>query len=466
MGAAVGLRRARGYVERYSGWAAKVSSALIDQALFSGSGFVINVLLARWMAPEEYGAYVVAFSWFLLAQNLYDAALVEPMAVFGPGKFAPRLRTYLKYLLYAHGILSVLIAVGLAVGALTQRHLPSAPLYAALIGTAFSTPFLLLRWLTRQPFYVISRPHLVIPSGMMYLLLSVGGLLVLNSINGNATAATCADQTGSGCGVPTPLGLNAFWAQIALAAAALPPSLYNIWRLARCIPSDPDAAAGLRIGTVITQHVGYGKWSVSTRFLVWAADQLYYLILPLLGGLAATASLRALNNLVLPVYLSMGAISSILIPTFVRVNSAEGKPGLDRKVRTVMLLAAFVGGVYFLAIVALGYPVINLLYDGKYNEVAAPLILIFTGLSPIMSAAGMAYAAALRAMERIREAVQSHIVTAVFTLTLGLLCTVWFGIQGAVIATFLSHSIGVAVVMRAYYAPRTSSARPQTEAHP
>ncbi|HEX8297559.1 MAG TPA: hypothetical protein VF594_00250, partial [Rubricoccaceae bacterium] len=28
---------------------------VLDQALFSGSNFVVNVLLARWLAPEAFG---------------------------------------------------------------------------------------------------------------------------------------------------------------------------------------------------------------------------------------------------------------------------------------------------------------------------------------------------------------------------------------------------------------------------
>ena len=39
--------------------------------------FLVNVLLARWLGPEDYGAFVVAYSWFLLPENFYEAILVE-----------------------------------------------------------------------------------------------------------------------------------------------------------------------------------------------------------------------------------------------------------------------------------------------------------------------------------------------------------------------------------------------------
>src|SRR5258708_26936586 len=64
-------------------WAAKGGFALADQGLISGSNFVISILLARWLVPEQYGAYAVAFGIFILLTVLYQSLLLEPMAVFG-----------------------------------------------------------------------------------------------------------------------------------------------------------------------------------------------------------------------------------------------------------------------------------------------------------------------------------------------------------------------------------------------
>ena len=42
----------------------KADFAVLDQALISGSNFIMGILLARWMVPDEYGAYSLAFSVF------------------------------------------------------------------------------------------------------------------------------------------------------------------------------------------------------------------------------------------------------------------------------------------------------------------------------------------------------------------------------------------------------------------
>src|SRR5437879_1887053 len=60
-------------------WATKGGLAIVDQGLISGSNFLLGILLARWLVPEQYGAYALAFSLFLLLSFLYHSMLLEPM---------------------------------------------------------------------------------------------------------------------------------------------------------------------------------------------------------------------------------------------------------------------------------------------------------------------------------------------------------------------------------------------------
>src|ERR1019366_3825617 len=72
------LTRAREYCSRGLPWAGKGSLALLDQGLISGSNFLIGILLARWLVPEQYGAFSLAFSVFLLLSYVYHSLLSEP----------------------------------------------------------------------------------------------------------------------------------------------------------------------------------------------------------------------------------------------------------------------------------------------------------------------------------------------------------------------------------------------------
>ncbi|MDR7400087.1 MAG: hypothetical protein QN144_12370, partial [Armatimonadota bacterium] len=68
-------------------WASRGLWAVADQGLFSGANFVVNVLLARWLSPAEYGAFAVALSIFYLLAGFHSAVLTEPMMVFGAGRY-------------------------------------------------------------------------------------------------------------------------------------------------------------------------------------------------------------------------------------------------------------------------------------------------------------------------------------------------------------------------------------------
>src|SRR5579862_7068128 len=96
-------------------WVRKGGFAILDQGLISGSNFLVSVLLARWMAPEQYGAYAVAFGIFVLLSLVYQSLVLEPMAVFGGSSYHHCLKQYLSTLLRIHLVISVSLCVVLGI---------------------------------------------------------------------------------------------------------------------------------------------------------------------------------------------------------------------------------------------------------------------------------------------------------------------------------------------------------------
>src|SRR5215471_6630635 len=52
-------------LDRLQAWAVRGGVSILQQGLFAGSHFVVNVLLARWLPPRSYGALALAYSFFL-----------------------------------------------------------------------------------------------------------------------------------------------------------------------------------------------------------------------------------------------------------------------------------------------------------------------------------------------------------------------------------------------------------------
>src|SRR5439155_722855 len=75
-------------------WVGRGSWAIADQGLFAGTNFLLNVMLARWLSPGEYGAFAVGLAAVFFVGTFHSALLTEPMLVFGPGKYADRAGAY------------------------------------------------------------------------------------------------------------------------------------------------------------------------------------------------------------------------------------------------------------------------------------------------------------------------------------------------------------------------------------
>ena len=151
-------------------WVTKGGLAIVDQGLISGSNFLLGILLARWLAPDQYGAYALAFSVFLLLSFLYHPLLLEPMAVFSGSAYSRCLRGYLKSLIWIHVVLTVVTVVVLGAAAYVAflRAEPGG-LAGALLGITIASPCILLFWLARRAYYMELAPARAATGALLYL---------------------------------------------------------------------------------------------------------------------------------------------------------------------------------------------------------------------------------------------------------------------------------------------------------
>src|SRR5829696_3659119 len=150
-------------------WVAKGAWAITDQALFALSNFGINILLARWLRPEEYGAFTLAYSIFLVLGTVHSALLADPMIVFGAGKYRDRLSAYVEALLRAHWLLTANGSVVLGIAAICVAMGGNRAIAYALLALAVANPFILLLWLMRRSCYIRVQPNLAASGGLVYM---------------------------------------------------------------------------------------------------------------------------------------------------------------------------------------------------------------------------------------------------------------------------------------------------------
>ncbi len=184
--------------------------------------------------------------------------------------------------------------------------------------------------------------------------------------------------------------------------------------------------AELNAPTVVADHWAYGKWSTATAGLTWLPGNLYYALLPIWVGLEGSAALKAMQNFIMPILLTISALGLVTLPEFVRILSAQGRRGLNRLAKSVLVLLLTASVAYWIMLAVARVPIINWLYDGQYDSYAN--LLLFVGLVPGLSV-GPSWAAA-SCLQR-PDLVFTVVGTILMTLTGGLVLMAAFNVYGA-----------------------------------
>ena len=400
---------------RPSGWFGKGVWTIADQALFAGSNFLVNVLLARWLVPEAYGAYTVAYTFFVLLGTVQAGVLLEPMLVFGPSRFDGRLRSYLRLLLSVHGKIGLVGGVLLGLGAAAAWAWGATVLALALGALALAQVLILFQWLMRAACYIRTQPQLAVAAGVIYAVLLLGSAAALNAVG----ALTVASAIG------------------AMAGASLVSALFTAWRLR--IPAMRNDDGDLR-AEAFAKHREYGGWAVGSGGLEWFNGYLPFLLLPLWAGLAETGGLRAVYNLVLPAIHVFGALGHLILPTLVRARET----GTDAALAQRLALWLGAGCVLYGVAIGLGGPaLLALLYEGKYDAYSG--ILWVAAFVPLALLGPHLVQALLRAREQPREVFKARVAGASVGSTVGAAAIATLGVLGALLC-----EIAVAVTETAW----------------
>jgi len=394
--------------------------AVLDQGLFAVSNFSLNVMLARWLSPKDYGAFTAAFAVFFLIGALHTAILIEPMLVFGPGRYKGRHPEYLSVLLSGHWGFVALGSVLLALSGWVIAAFGPSPLASALLGLALAGPFILLLWFMRRACYIRLEPHLAASGGLVYLILMLIGLVVLYR--------------------------HAWLSMLpAIGVMGLASLIASLWLAARLrVSISPSTANGLA-REALRDHWGYGRWAVATMALTWIPGNVYYLLLPLWRGLEAGAALKAVTNLILPMQHMNSALAVLLVPTLVRARE-EAEFGRLTHLGMVLLTAGSLA--YWALLIVFHRPIMAWLYGGQYEGYVAVLWML--GFFLVAGAVVSVLGGALRALERPDQVFRAAWLSTVVVLTFGLWSTVTWGVVGAGLGMALS-SVAKMVAIWAYY---------------
>lgn len=405
-------RETTGRFARGRAFAGKAFLTVADQALFSGANFAANILLARWLSPSGYGAYSLAYAVFLFFLAAYMAIMIEPMVIFGAGRYDGGLGQYLKTLLRMHAVTIVPVSLMLAGTAVAIGRWYSAEVGHAMMGVAVGGGMILLYWMVRRVFYVVADPRRSVLGSALYFLALTGSVALLK-------------LTGS---------LTALSTLIGMGVASLLTSALLLWVFLRTADMS-QPGPGFR--EAVREHWRYGRWALASAALAWFPGQIYYALLPAWLGLAGAGALRALTNFAMPVLQSISALNLLMLPALVRGRNDGGPRTMNRTI--VQYLAIFSLGclLYLLLLWVFRDYAFQIFYGGRYSEYRG-LPFLLAGLLPVGTCMSSVLGNALRAIERPDRMFQAYIASAIMAAIAGVPLAAKFGVSGALAGIHLS----------------------------
>ena len=297
--------------------------AIIDQALYALTNLVLQIVVARSISSDEYGAFSIGVLFFFVAALVQQALIIEPMFVFSRHRYGERMAAYHNRLKrgWAFGFGLVVVAVGgvLSLG-LWSFHLPVVAV--SVLGFAIVSPASLYMWLLRRMALLLGQVHLAV----------IGGAVYAVSLLGLA------------------LPLWAFGKMSAVAGIALTGLAASIACLVMLVVLPREVGRGAPPDDMFSQHLRYGRWALGSEIINWIIFNGPIAALPFWFGLSAAANFRIINLLFLPLLQTTSALTVVLLRVFAAPGGESTKPAVVLKY--VGLLG--VGAAFYSAIAVAG----------------------------------------------------------------------------------------------------------------
>ena len=382
---------------------------IADHGLFSITNFALSIVLARWLTATDYGAFAIAFSVFLLIAALQIGTIIEPMLIFGSGRYGHCFVAYVRTVTKAHFIVMAFCSGLLLVMAGVLAALGNAAVAMALVGLSVATPFFLFASVRRRVFYVDGRVQYAALSSAVLLITTFAAIYGLMR----------ADR------------LSAFTGFIAIGAAGALSAVFSILLERTRNPSKRDAPS---LAEVAAEHWRYARWGTPAIAMSWVLLNAFVVGVPILTDVKAAAGLRAMLNLIQPPIQLLNALGTVVLPSIVRANTPERFQKIARSSLLVFMVVAL---GYVIPVATFASSIAALLYHSRYSEMTG--LLNYLMPVPVLCAIITACVIVLQAREQPRPIFISWTIGALTAVLIGIPFVTLFGVRGAAAAISISY---------------------------
>lgn len=319
----------------------RTPAALFDQGLVSGANFITNVILARGFGIREYGVFALAWVAVLFANSLQYALIVTPMMSIGPKQKEEDRRTYYGSVLIQELTFAFLAALIMFVSVrLSTRFYPQWGIGDLALPLSCATlAYLLQEFLRRYFFCTRQSVRALTTDAVGYLTQLPLVFLIAYGRGGKLSTILWVIAATSLLGF---LGCVRWYEHVQFEFESIKSVFLRHWRMSR--------------------------WLVPTAFMQWGAGNLFLMAAPIYYGAAASATIRAANNIVGVAHVWFLGLDNVVPAEAARRLRHQGLNEMMHYIRQVLFRWGSVT-LAFTAIVA-AFPTfwLKLAYGTKYSS--------------------------------------------------------------------------------------------------
>ena len=403
-------------------WISKGFLSLLDQAIYSGSNFILMILLARWLDPIDFGAFSVTYALFSIFYQLHNGFISEPMSVLGPINFHDDEIAYVKIQTKIHFLITAFIGLLLLLIVIFfQKTYTPNSFNTFLIYLGLAIPFLLLPWFIRRTFYFLKKPIMAAFTSFQYAFFLLFLLYFTRRI----------------------LQLNAEAIYLIMSFSALLSSVFFF-----TVSHRKENKNKLNLRKILKQNWHYGKWIMLTGIFVSLANQIQIFVTGSFLGLEKAGALKAVQYFNQPMVVIISTLSILVLPSFASQLGLNEIKTIKKRGLLVTLITLLIAVLYECILWLFRFQLEHLLYNGKYRMYAY-LIPLF-GLIPIAMALTIGPSVLLRAFQNPKSLFIVAIGQAFTSVFTSVIFIYYWGIDGAFLSAFFSQIVSTTMFILLY----------------
>ena len=418
----------------------KRTFAYSDQAVVSGTNFLVGIILARALGMDAYGTFVLGWMGVLFASSLQQAIILNPLYTLLPKKSEEEKNHFKGGIVAMQISLTVLtVIIGYASIPLLRHYLPEH----------------------------VSEGFLMALPMVMGAFVTQDFLRRMLFVEGKANMALVGDIVAYGLQLPI-LGL--IWmkgslslevALIVIGSCFLASTIFNLATLRFQPVQDLRLCTKDSILNTLSECWNFAKYLVATSLLQWFSGNAFIVVAGGIVGPAAVGAVRIAQNVmgVLHVlFLAMENTVPIKAAVLLKEQGEAGMMDFFRKVtaNSGLITIALAGSVAVFAKPILGflYGEAYINYDDVLAAFSALYVLIFLGT---------VLRFVIRTIEKNQFIFITYVLTTIFSVIGAQPIVEAYGVYGILLGLFGVHAITLIVFTISLRSELLLMFRPQTE---